>query len=123
MGLVAVVVVVVVASSERCWLRERVLCVSSRRRDSIELRRSSMWSILRSLGGGVVVSLCEGGGGGLGGYKRDPSGLSPVSSHSDVFENNRPTVKKKKTQTHYCVEIKTLCLASLGFWPAPVELQ
>lgn len=26
-------------------------------------------------------------------------------------------------ETDYCVDIKTLCLASLGFCPAPVELQ
>lgn len=26
-------------------------------------------------------------------------------------------------ETDYCVDINTLCLASLGFWPAPVELQ
>lgn len=28
-----------------------------------------------------------------------------------------------KGSTDYCVDIKTLCLASLGFWPAPVELH
>lgn len=29
----------------------------------------------------------------------------------------------KTWETNYCVDIKTLCLASLGFCPAPVELQ
>lgn len=32
-------------------------------------------------------------------------------------------IEKDDKETDYCVDIKTLCLASRGFWPAPVELQ
>lgn len=33
------------------------------------------------------------------------------------------TIEDDMRETDYCVDIKTLCLASLGFCPAPVELQ
>lgn len=50
---------------------------------------------------------------------------SPHSCNSALRAKTTAKNKHKEElrKTDYCVEIKTLCLASLGFCPAPVELH
>lgn len=36
---------------------------------------------------------------------------------------NAMRLGKVTARTYYCVDINTLCFASRGFWPTPVELH